>query len=308
MSVNLPRLSAACLALLALYAVYQLVTPVVRADMASTSRPDNHGNVGVLNAKQGQVLYVTLSLPGNPLSVVGHFHNRRIPFFGTGEEGQFAALLGIDMADEPNTLGLKAEVSYADSMRQRVIAVSVAPEVFREQRMTLPKDKVEPDAASLERIAMEREKVQAVFAAFTPKRLWSEPFLVPVEGTITGAFGSKRILNGQSRNQHNGEDIAAALGTPVKATNDGIVKMVDDHFFSGKGVILDHDLGLYTMYFHLDTTAVKEGDHVERGQVIGTVGKSGRATGPHLHWGAWLNGSRVNPFSLTTLPLEKARH
>ena len=118
---------------------------------------------------------------------------------------------------------------------------------------------------------------------------------------MSGAFGSKRILNGQPRNQHNGEDIAASLGTPVKATNDGVVRMVDDHFFSGKGVILDHGLGLFTMYFHLDTTAVKEGERVKRGDVIGTVGKSGRATGPHLHWGAWLNGSRVNPFALARL-------
>jgi murein DD-endopeptidase MepM/ murein hydrolase activator NlpD len=80
--------------------------------------------------------------------------------------------------------------------------------------------------------------------------------------------------------------------------------MVDDHFFSGRNVILDHGLGLYTLYSHLQTVKVKEGDRIERGQIIGTVGKSGRATGPHLHWGAWLNGSRVNPFSLTRLPVE----
>jgi murein DD-endopeptidase MepM/ murein hydrolase activator NlpD len=186
-----------------------------------------------------------------------------------------------------------------------VFRVAVAAEHFREQRMTLPKEQVEPDDAALKRIALEKEKVQGVLATLTPERLWAHAFIVPVEGTASGAFGSKRILNGQPRNQHNGEDIAAPLGTPVKATNDGIVKMVDDHFFSGKGVILDHGLGLFTMYFHLDTATVKEGERVKRGDVIGTVGQSGRATGPHLHWGAWLNGSRVNPFALAKLPLDK---
>ena len=258
----------------------------------------------VFKTKQGDVLYLTLNVEGGAALVEGRFHDRRVPFFKTGREGEFGALVGIDMADIPDTADLKAEITYPDGVRTRVFRVAVAPEDFREQRMTLPKDQVDPDAAALKRIGLEKEKVKTVLAGFTPDRLWGSGFLVPVEGTVTGAFGSKRILNGQPRNQHNGEDIAASLGTPVKATNDGVVRMVDDHFFSGKGVILDHGLGLFTMYFHLDTTAVKEGERVKRGEVVGTVGKSGRATGPHLHWGAWLNGSRVNPFALARLPLK----
>jgi murein DD-endopeptidase MepM/ murein hydrolase activator NlpD len=256
-----------------------------------------------LHAKQGEVLYLTLHVEGEPTSVQGRFRDRLVPFFRTGRAGEFGALVGIDMADAPDTANLKAEITYPDGVRKRVYRVSVQAEKFRVQSMTLPKDQVDPDEAALKRIELEKEKVKAVLAGFTPERLWGAGFLVPVEGTITGAFGSKRILNGQPRNQHNGEDIAADLGTPVKATNDGVVRMVDEHFFSGKGVILDHGLGLFTMYFHLDTTAVKEGERVKRGDVIGTVGQSGRATGPHLHWGVWLNGSRVNPFALAKLPL-----
>lgn len=259
----------------------------------------------VFQTRQGDVFYLTLNVEGEPSSVQGRFRDRLVPFFKTGREGEFGALVGVDMADIPDTADLKAEVTYPDGVRKRVFRVVVAPEDFREQRMTLPKDQVDPDAAALKRINLEKEKVKAVFAGFTPERLWSAGFLVPVEGTVTGAFGGKRILNGQPRNQHNGEDIAASLGTPVKATNDGVVRMVDEHFFSGKGVILDHGLGLFTMYFHLDSTVAKEGERVRRGDVIGTVGKSGRATGPHLHWGAWLNGSRVNPFALARLPLDR---
>ncbi len=258
----------------------------------------------IVKAKQGEVLYLTLVADGTPSSVRGRFRGRLVPFYKTGREGEFAALVGIDLADEPATATLKAELLYADGVRQRVFHVGVAAEDFRVQDMTLPKDQVDPDAASLKRIGLEREKVKEVFAAYTPERLWAKSFIVPVDGIVTGAFGSKRILNGQPRNPHSGEDISAPLGTPVKATNDGNVKMVDDHFFSGTSVILDHGLGLYTMYFHLETAQVKEGMRVERGQILGTVGQSGRATGPHLHWGAWLNGSRVNPFALTKLPIE----
>ena len=255
----------------------------------------------VFTAKQGEVLYLTLIAEGNPASVQGRFHNRSIPFFKTGRTDEFGALVGIDMADEPAPVGLKAAITYPDGRQERLYRVVVQAEKFRVQSMTLPKEQVEPDADALKRINREQERVKAVLAGLTPERLWAAGFLVPVEGTVTGAFGSKRILNGQTRNQHSGEDIAAPLGAPVKAANDGIVRLMDDQFFSGISVILDHGLGLFTMYFHLDSATVKEGARVKRGDVIGTVGHSGRATGPHLHWAAWLNGSRVNPFSLAKL-------
>jgi len=257
----------------------------------------------VFTAKQGEVLYLTVLAEGNPASVQGRLRDRSIPFFKTGREGEFGALVGIDMADEPATVNFTAAITYSDGHRERVFRVVVQAEEFRVQSMTLPKGQVEPDADALKRINREQEKVKTVLAGLTPERLWTAGFLVPVEGTVTGAFGSKRILNGQPRSQHSGEDIAAPLGAPVKAANDGIVRLMDDQFFSGISVILDHGLGLFTMYFHLDSATVKEGARVKRGDVIGTVGQSGRATGPHLHWGAWLNGSRVNPFSLAKLPL-----
>jgi murein DD-endopeptidase MepM/ murein hydrolase activator NlpD len=259
----------------------------------------------IFAAKQGEVLYLTVVAAGDPASVQGRFRDRSIPFFKTGRSDEFGALVGIDMADKPAAVDLKAAITYPDGRQERVYRVVVRPEKFRVQSMTLPKDQVEPDAAALKRINLEKGKVQAVLAGFTPERLWSTGFLVPVEGTVTGAFGSKRILNGQPRNQHAGEDIAAPVGAGVKAANDGIVRMVDDQFFSGISVILDHGLGLFTMYFHLDSATVKEGVRVKRGDVIGTVGQSGRATGPHLHWAAWLNGARVNPFSLAKLPLDE---
>src|SRR5206468_8628619 len=107
-----------------------------------------------------------------------------------------------------------------------------------------------------------------------------------------------------SRNPHNGEDIGAPLGTDVAAMNDGVVRITVDHFFSGKGVIVDHGLGFYSMYFHLSEILVKDGDLIKAGQIIGKVGATGRATGPHLHWGVKLNGARVNPYTLLDLPFK----
>jgi murein DD-endopeptidase MepM/ murein hydrolase activator NlpD len=133
-------------------------------------------------------------------------------------------------------------------------------------------------------------------------RLWQESFLEPVNGKRTGIFGSVRIMNGQARNPHNGEDIGAPLGAEVAATNDGVVRLTVDHIFSGRGVYLDHGLGFYSMYFHLSDVLVKEGDLVKAGQIVGKVGATGRATGPHLHWGVKLNGARVNPYALLDLP------
>ena len=136
-------------------------------------------------------------------------------------------------------------------------------------------------------------------------RLWQAGFIEPVHGKRTGIFGSVRVMNGQARNPHSGEDIGAPSGTDVIASNDGIVRLTVDQIFSGRGVYVDHGLGLYSMYFHLSEVLVHDGDLVKAGQVIGKVGATGRATGPHLHWGAKINGARVNPYALLDLPFPR---
>jgi murein DD-endopeptidase MepM/ murein hydrolase activator NlpD len=286
--------------LLALTAIAYAGTP---SDPGLAQEPAPARADSALSGKQGEILYLRLKIEDHPASVVGIWRDRHVPFFRLSDS-EFAALVGIDMTDQPGTVDFTVDIQAPEAIRQQSLRITIAPEAFREQRLTLPKAQVDPDSAALKRIAAERDQVKTVFASSDAERLWTKGFVVPVEGVGTGAFGSRRILNGQPRNQHSGEDIAAPLGTPVKATNTATVRLVDDHFFSGTSVILDHGLGLYTMYSHLHTATVKEGDRVQRGDIIGTVGKSGRATGPHLHWGAWLNGSRVNPFSLTKLPID----
>jgi murein DD-endopeptidase MepM/ murein hydrolase activator NlpD len=122
----------------------------------------------------------------------------------------------------------------------------------------------------------------------------------PAAGT---GFGARRIINGQARSPHGGIDYSAPRGTPVVAANAGRVALVAEFFFPGRLVVLDHGLGLYTLYFHLDTASVTEGERLERGQTLGSVGATGRATGPHLHFGAQVGAARVDPATLLGLSL-----
>ncbi|MCP9463665.1 MAG: M23 family metallopeptidase [Nitrospira sp.] len=262
---------------------------------------------GRYRGKQGQILVVKVPAEGDVCEAKGTFGGRTIRFFPeAGKNGQkeLVGLLGIDMEDKPGVYDLTIEVTDGEQTRALRYEVEVLKEKFRVERLTLPKDKVDLDEKSLQRWKTEQEQVRAALAEDSPARLWRAGFVEPVSGRRTGIFGSVRIMNGQARSPHNGEDIGAPIGTPVVVTNDGVVRLTVDHLFSGKGVYVDHGLGFYSMYFHLSEILVKEGDPVRAGQVIGKVGASGRATGPHLHWGVKLNGARVNPYALLDLPFK----
>ncbi len=266
-----------------------------------------HGTDGQLTGKQGQVLLVRVPVDDQAAVVEGRFRGRPVQFFPEFREGQspgFVALLGIDMQEEPGTHELSVDVQIKNERKSLSYNVVVLKERFSVERLTLPKEKVDLDEQGLARYKAEQEQIRQALAEDSRNRLWFSKFLEPVEGRNSGRFGSVRILNGKPKTPHRGEDIAAPAGQDVVASNDGIVRLTVDHVFSGKGIYLDHGLGLYSMYFHLSQVLVKDGETVKAGQVIGKVGATGRATGPHLHWGAKVGGAWVNPFSLVGLPLQ----
>ena len=131
--------------------------------------------------------------------------------------------------------------------------------------------------------------------------LWNEPFKVPIPGETGTNFGHRRIFNGQPRAPHAGADLHAATGTPIHATNRGRVVLAKHLFFTGNTVILDHGLGVYSLYAHLSRIEVKRGVMVSSGQLLGLAGATGRVTGPHLHWGMRVQGARVDPFTLVEI-------
>jgi murein DD-endopeptidase MepM/ murein hydrolase activator NlpD len=284
-----------------------LLSSVFPVELFSNTPPAPKGLDGQYSGKQGQVLVVKVQGEEQATEVKGTFLSRTIPFFREfrpGEPTGYIGLLGIDMQDDPGSYELAVEVKQGEQAKQLSFNILVAKEKFAVEHLKLPKEKVDLDEKAVARWKAEQEQVKDALTENSRLKLWHSNFLEPVNGKRTGIFGSVRIMNGQPRNPHNGEDIGAPLGADVAATNDGIVRITVDHIFSGKGVFVDHGLGFYSMYFHLSEILVKDGDLVTAGQIIGKVGATGRATGPHLHWGVKLNGARVNPYSLLDLPFK----
>jgi murein DD-endopeptidase MepM/ murein hydrolase activator NlpD len=284
-----------------------LLASVFPVDLFSNTSSQPKGIDGQYSGKQGQVLVVRLPGEEQATEIRGTFLTRTIPFFPDPRPGVlpgYVGLLGIDMQDEPGTHELAIEVKQGEQTRTLSFNVLVVKEKFHVEHLKLPKDQVDLDEKSLVRWKAEQEQVRQALAEDSRLRLWRSDFIEPVNGKRTGIFGSVRIMNGQARSPHNGEDIGAPVGTEVAATNDGVVRITVDHIFSGRGIYVDHGLGFYSMYFHLSEIFVKDGDVVKAGQIIGKVGATGRATGPHLHWGVKLNGARVNPYTLLDLPFK----
>ncbi len=258
--------------------------------------------------KQGGVLLLEV---GGPLPL----RELRVRLAGHGalavpvpDVRRTALLLGVDLEERPGRVPIQVE---AEAEGGRALSAEAEIEIldarYPVQHLTLPRTFVELDAATLERVKREKAVLDRLWEVETAARYWRDPFQLPLKGAVSGSgFGVRRIINGEPRAPHTGEDFAVAAGTPVLAANAGIVALIGEQFFAGRLIVLDHGLGLFTMYFHLAESLVVPGEKVARGQVIARVGSTGRATGPHLHWGVRLHGARIDPEALlgVALPTE----
>ncbi len=167
---------------------------------------------------------------------------------------------------------------------------------YKEQRLKIEnKSQVNPNKKQLDRIYKERKIINAALNNFRKIKLEDLSLAVPVDGPRSSSFGLRRFFNGQPRSPHSGMDISAQTGTFIKNPRHGIVTVTGDYFFNGKTVIIDHGQGFITMYCHLSEINVKEGDELFMNDLIGLVGATGRVTGPHLHFGTYLNGTAIDP-------------
>lgn len=200
--------------------------------------------------------------------------------------------------------GYKGVVQSPSTGFEKEFYVRVNDKDYGVRKLKLPRKKVDLDTITLNRVKNEASIVNALWAVDITAPAWEGEFLMPVGGKVIGAFGKRSIINNNKRALHTGIDLRGKQGTPVKATNNGRVMLVADHFFTGNSLYLDHGGGIISMYFHLDKIMVEEGNTIKRGEIIGLVGSTGRATGPHLHWGVRINGARVNPLTLIELSKE----
>ena len=244
---------------------------------------------GVL--RQGEILRADAGAEAQAVTLNG----KQIPL---AENGGFLLVLGRDEAEK-----IKITVTDKNSGVANYI-LPVAKNKWDIQSIKgVEQRKVTPAKEDNAEIMREQTDVRRALTTLNMQnQSWKNGFDIPLKGTISGNFGNQRIFNGIPKNPHSGTDIAAPEGTSVKAAGDGYVVLNgSNYFYGGNMVIIDHGEGLQTIYMHLKKSAVKEGQYVKKGQVVGYVGKTGRATGPHLHWGASLNSVRFRPHSLIDL-------
>jgi hypothetical protein len=215
------------------------------------------------------------------------FNNKKI---FVNDSGDFVLAIGRDEK-------LENLILIEGPKKKETHKIKISKRKYKIQRIDgLPKNKVTPSKEELKRIKKESKKISISKNIFLNETFYKSGFIWPVKGIITGKYGNQRILNGQPRRPHYGLDIAAPSGTKVISPSDAEVSLImEDTFFNGKMIILNHGLGLNSIYSHLKKIYVKEGKKIKKGDLIAEVGSTGRSTGPHLDW-------RINVFSVAIDP------
>ncbi|MBT7952072.1 MAG: peptidoglycan DD-metalloendopeptidase family protein [Gammaproteobacteria bacterium] len=209
-----------------------------------------------------------------------------------GNPGAWQAVVGINLNAKP---GLH-QILIKSSQANKSLQFTVIEKQYKTQHINIKnKRKVNPNKLDMERINREKKLIETVKSNWRNIELDSLDLILPVQGRYSSPFGLRRFFNQQARKPHGGIDIAAAEGTPIKAATAGIITNTGNYFFNGNTVFIDHGQGMITMYCHMNNIEVSEGEKINKGDIIGSVGQTGRVTGPHLHWSVILNQTTVNP-------------
>ncbi|WP_135081684.1 M23 family metallopeptidase [Terasakiella sp. SH-1] len=233
--------------------------------------------------KQGGLIYGTVT-PGSIVTLDAKDVK-------VSKDGLFLLGFGRDHGSSSHLM-----ITYPDGT-QADETLKITKQNYKIQRINgLPKKKVTPDPVAVKRIKADNAAVWRTRTTVTDQAYFASGFDWPFKGRISGVFGSQRILNGKPRSPHKGTDIAAPTGTLIGADADGVISLVhQDMYLMGKCVMIDHGHGLQSIYIHMDEILVRDGQYVKKGDPVGKVGKTGRATGPHLHWGVSLNNVALDP-------------
>ena len=244
-----------------------------------------------VSAVPGGVVVIELAADNAEETPAAYYHKK--PLLVIKKDGRWLAVVGIPLTA---TVGAQQIKQQSASGKIIVHSFNIKDKAYKTQGLTVTnKRKVNPYAEDMNRIISEKKRTKKTLAHWQGRELKDLTFIAPVKGRHSSSFGLRRVFNGQPRKPHSGMDIAAPTGTPIVTPMAGTVTNVGDYFFNGNSVFIDHGQGLITMYLHLDRIDVQEGDILQQGDLLGTVGATSRVTGPHLHWGISLNDARVDP-------------
>jgi hypothetical protein len=264
-------------------------------------------------APQGNLVLAELRSPTAIKELTGTWSERPVYFWKSNNPSPAVrrnstmdrreVLLGVDLEKKPGEYKFSVAATMENGEHAECTAMLPIREgKFATEKLTVENKFVEPDPQQAQRAEAEQQKVRQIYDHVTPEKLWRGAFRFPLDGSIKGTnFGKRRILNGQPRSPHTGADFPAPTGTPIHATQSGHVVLAEELYFSGNTVIIDHGLGIYSLYGHLSAFNVATGDDIKAGAVLGEVGATGRVTGPHLHWGVTVDRARVNPVQLVAI-------
>ena len=273
-----------------------------REDVEFRCYPMRDNRCAIGQAEAGAVL---VSFKKAPVSLAGEFYELPVVFKAYDPErllwGAFFPA-GRNFSPGEYLLHIFAREDSGEST-EFILPVLVEERVYPVEELTLPKAMVELSPEAVERVNQDNKILLAAMSEVSREILWQGAFVPPLEASLDGNFGTRRVVNGIAKSPHNGVDLPAFEGQEIRAPNYGKVAIVYDGYLTGKGLILDHGGGLYSVYFHLSEVKVKAGEKVSRGQVVALAGKSGAATGPHLHFALRLAKNYVNPKTIVEASL-----
>ncbi len=251
----------------------------------------------------GSACLFSVAVKGTPQKVTAQWMGHELAF-SPGFSGAWYALAGVALETKPGTYDLAIDAVTPDGrVLHRTWPVTVHAAKYKTSRLRVPQKYVTPDPETLERIEAEKEIKNAAFAHVILVPEWAGNFVAPVSSEVSEGFGTSRTFNGKLATVHRGTDFRAPMGTPVHASNAGEVVLARELYYEGNCVVIDHGMGFMTLYMHLSKFEVKEGDKVEKGQIIALSGGTGRVTGPHLHMSVRWSGEYLDPGKLLALKM-----
>jgi len=274
-----------------------LLPVVLFATGGASAAPPISVTAAARSVRPGELVVLTIAPPAGTTSLHVRAFARDIPAFKVSGR-TWRALVGIDLATTPGTYKVAIGTGTGENAASTTYPLVVHPRTFATRTLTVDEAFVNPPSEAVAQIEHDTQTLNRIWAASSPTKLWDGPFVRPVPDPANSRFGTRSVLNGQPRSPHSGADFLSPEGRPIKAPNAGRVVFAGPQYFTGNTVIVDHGLGLFSLFAHLSRIDVHEGDTIATGDIIGNVGSTGRVTGPHLHWSVRVNGARVDPLSL----------